>query len=121
LVVLPTEVLAGHGLGLRVDRPVRSAKRRAVLCLAPMIPIVIPQVALGVVFRLLYIPDYGLVNALLGQSGHSHILWLSQPTLAIFAVASVDIWQWTPFVYLIMFAGLQMVPPESVEAAQLDG
>jgi len=39
----------------------------------------------------------------------------------MFAVATVDIWQWTPFVYLIMFAGLQTVPSESVEAAQVDG
>ena len=38
------------------------------------------------------------------------ILWLSQPALAMFSVASVDIWQWTPFVYLVIFAGLQTVP-----------
>ena len=45
-------------------------------------------------------------------------------TLAIFAmlaVASVDVWQWTPFVYLVLFSGLQTVPRESVEAAQIDG
>jgi multiple sugar transport system permease protein len=120
-VVLPTEILAGLGLALLVHRTVRSSVLRAIIYVAAMIPIVIPQVAMGVVFRLLYIPDYGLINALLGQTGHDQILWLSEPPLAIFAVASVDIWQWTPFVYLIMFAGLQTVPPESVEAAQLDG
>jgi multiple sugar transport system permease protein len=120
-VVLPTEILAGLGLAVLVHRTVHSAVVRAIIYVAAMIPIVIPQVAMGVVFRLLYIPDYGLVNALLGQTGHDQILWLSVPPLAIFAVASVDIWQWTPFVYLIMFAGLQTVPPESVEAAQLDG
>src|SRR5205823_12159644 len=92
-----------------------------IIYVAAMIPIVIPQVAMGVVFRLLYIPDYGLINALLGQTGHDQFLWLSNPPLAIFAVASVDVWQWTPFVYLVMFAGLQTVPPESVEAAQIDG
>src|SRR5437879_3091240 len=92
LVVLPTEILVGLGLALLVHRSVRSPALRGVLYVAAMIPIVIPQVALGVVFRLLYIPDYGLVNALLGQSGHSQILWLSQPTLAIFSVASVDVW-----------------------------
>jgi multiple sugar transport system permease protein len=120
-VVLPTEILAGLGLALLVHRTVHSSVLRAIIYVAAMIPIVIPQVAMGVVFRLLYIPDYGLVNALLGQTGHDQILWLSSPPLAIFSVASVDIWQWTPFVYLIMFAGLQTVPSESVEAAQLDG
>ena len=121
IVVLPTEILLGLGLALLVHRTVKSRVLRAVIYVAAMIPIVIPQVAVGVVFRLLYIPDYGLINVLLGQTGNSQILWLSSPPLAIFAVASVDIWQWTPFVYLIMFAGLQTVPPESVEAAQLDG
>jgi multiple sugar transport system permease protein len=121
LVVLPTEILLGLGLALLVHRSVKSQLVRAVIYVAAMIPIVIPQVAVGVVFRLLYIPDYGLINALLGQTGHDQILWLSVPPLAIFSVASVDIWQWTPFVYLIMFAGLQTVPTESVEAAQLDG
>jgi multiple sugar transport system permease protein len=121
LVVLPTEILLGLGLALLVHRSIRSPVLRAIIYVAAMIPIVIPQVAMGVVFRLLYIPDYGLINALLGQTGHNQLLWLSNPQLAIFAVASVDIWQWTPFVYLVMFAGLQTVPPESVEAAQLDG
>jgi len=121
LVFLPTEILLGLGIALLVHRTVRSPLVRAAIYVAAMIPIVIPQVAVGVVFRLLYIPDYGLINVLLGQTGHDQILWLSNPSLAMFAVASVDVWQWTPFVYLIMFAGLQTVPPESVEAAQLDG
>jgi len=120
-VVLPTEILLGLGIALLVHRTIHSPILRAIIYVAAMIPIVIPQVAMGVVFRLLYIPDYGLINALLGQTGHDQILWLSNPPLAIFAVASVDIWQWTPFVYLVMFAGLQTVPPESVEAAQLEG
>jgi len=121
LIVMPTEILLGLGIALLVHRTVRAPAVRAIIYVAAMIPIVIPQVAVGVVFRLLYIPDYGLINVLLGQTGHDQILWLSDPSLAMFAVASVDIWQWTPFVYLIMFAGLQTVPPESVEAAQLDG
>jgi multiple sugar transport system permease protein len=121
LLVLPTEIVLGLGLALLVHRSIKSRILRAAIYVAAMIPIVIPQVAVGVVFRLLYIPDYGLINALLGQHGHDQILWLSNPTLAMFSVASVDVWQWTPFVYLIMFAGLQTVPPESIEAAQLEG
>ena len=49
------------------------------------------------------------------------ILWLSVPPLAMVSVASVDIWQWTAFVYLVLFAALQTVPHEAVEAAQVDG
>lgn len=120
-IVLPAEILLGLGLALLVHRTVRSAALRALVFVLAMIPIFIPQVAVGVVFRLVFAPNYGVLNAMLGLQGHDQILWLSQPQLAMLSVAIVDIWQWTPFVYLIMFAGLQTVPQESVEAAQVDG
>jgi multiple sugar transport system permease protein len=120
-IVLPTEILLGLGLALLVHRTVRSAVLRAVIFVAAMIPIFIPQIAVGVVFRLVFASEYGVINAVLGLRGHDQILFLSEPALAMLSVAIVDIWQWTPFVYLIMFAGLQTVPMESVEAAQVDG
>jgi multiple sugar transport system permease protein len=120
-IVLPCEILIGLGLALLVHRTIRSNALRAFIYVAAMVPIVIPQIAVGVVFRLVYAPDYGILNVMLGDISHNQPLWLSSPPLAMLAVASVDIWQWTPFVYLVMFAGLQTVPPESVEAAQVDG
>jgi len=120
-IALPIEILGGLGIALLVHRTVRSNVVRAAIYIAAMIPIVIPQIAVGVVFRLVYLPDYGILNVLLGQTGPSQPLWLSSPPLAMIATASVDVWQWTPFVYLVMFAGLQTVPSESVEAAQVDG
>ena len=120
-IALPIEILGGLGIALLVHRVVRSPAIRAAIYVAAMIPIVIPQIAVGVVFRLVYMPDYGILNVLLGQTGANQPLWLSSPPLAMIATASVDIWQWTPFVYLVLFAGLQTVPSESVEAAQVDG
>jgi multiple sugar transport system permease protein len=121
VIVLPIEVLGGLGLALLVQRTIKSTGLRAMIYVLATIPIVIPMIAVGVVFRLIYVADYGLLNVLLGATGKSQIFWLSSPPLAILSVASVDIWQWTPFVYLVLFAGFQTVPPESVEAAQLDG
>jgi multiple sugar transport system permease protein len=120
-IVLPTEILLGLGLALLVHRTVKSLVVRAAIYIAALIPIVIPQVAVGVVFRLVFVSDYGVLNLVLGKTGHDQILWLSVPQLALLSVATVDIWQWTPFVYLIMFAGLQTVSQESIEAAQVDG
>lgn len=120
-IALPIQILGGLGIALLVHRTVRSDIVRAAIYIAAIIPIVIPQIAVGVVFRLVYAPDYGILNVLLGQTGPNQPLWLSSPPLAMIATASVDIWQWTPFVYLVMFAGLQTVPSESVEAAQVDG
>ena len=120
-IALPIEILGGLGIALLVQRTVRSNAIRAAIYIAAMIPIVIPQIAVGVIFRLVYAPDYGILNVMLGQTGPNQPLWLSSPPLAMIATASVDIWQWTPFVYLVMFAGFQTVPSESVEAAQVDG
>jgi multiple sugar transport system permease protein len=120
-IVLPSEILLGLGLALLVHRTIRSAGLRALIYVLAMIPIFIPQIAVGVVFRLVFAPDYGILNVLLGDTGRNQLLWLSSPPLAMLSVAIVDIWQWTPFVYLVMFAGFQTVPSEAVEAAQVDG
>jgi multiple sugar transport system permease protein len=123
LIVLPTEILLGLAFALLVHRTVRRAGLRATLYVLAVLPLVVPPVAVGVVARLIYAPGYGVLNYLLQGVGvtHSEIDWLGVPLLAMGAVASVDIWQWTPFVYLVLFAGLQTVPRESVEAAQVDG
>jgi multiple sugar transport system permease protein len=64
-----------------------------------------------------------VLNVVLERLGliHQEIDFLGVPSLAMLSVASVDVWQWTPFVYLVLFSGLQTVPKEAVEAAQIDG
>jgi multiple sugar transport system permease protein len=123
LIVVPSEILIGLGLALLVHRTIRSPAIKAAIYIVAIIPIVIPGVAGGVIFRLIYAPEYGLLSFILEQVGliEQQILWLSVPQLAMFSVASVDIWQWTSFVYLVMFAALQTVPQEAVEAAEVDG
>ena len=123
VIVLPAEIVLGLGFALLVHRTVQSPGLRATLYILAVVPLVVPPVAVGVVARLIYAPGYGVLNVILERLGliHQEIEWLSVPALAMFSVASVDIWQWTPFVYLVLFAGLQTVPKESVEAAQVDG
>jgi multiple sugar transport system permease protein len=122
-IVLPAEIATGLFLAVLVHRTIRSAALRAVLYALAIIPIVIPPVAVGVVARLIFGPDYGVLNHLLLEAGiiEREIPWLSSPVGAMFSVGAVDIWQWTPFVYLVLFAGLQTVPHETVEASQVDG
>jgi multiple sugar transport system permease protein len=122
-IVLPTEILGGLALALLVHRSVRSIVLRAAIYVLAIVPLVVPPVAVGVIARLIYAPGYGVLNQVLLRLGviQSEIQWLGNPVLAMVSVASADIWQWTPFVYLVLFAGLQTVPHESVEAAQVDG
>jgi multiple sugar transport system permease protein len=123
LIVLPTEILLGLGFALLVHRAVKRPGLRATLYVLAVLPLVVPPVAVGVVARLIYAPGYGVLNYVLEtlHLTHAEIQWLGVPILAMGSVASVDIWQWTPFVYLVLFAGLQTVPRESIEAAQVDG
>lgn len=123
VLVLPTEILLGLGLALLVHRMIRSTAARAAIFVMAVVPLVVPPVAVGVIARLFYAPGYGVINQVLMRSGLTdhEIGFLSHPFLAMLSVASVDVWQWTAFVYLVLFAGLQTVPREMVEAARVDG
>jgi len=123
VLVLPAEIALGLGLALLVQRTIRSAAVKAFIYIMAVVPLVVPPVAVGVIARLFYAPGYGVVNQVLMRMGiiPHEIGFLSNPVLAMVSIASVDIWEWTPFVYLVLFAGLQTVPAEAVEAARVDG
>src|SRR5262245_42297881 len=68
-------------------------------------------------------PDFGAVNGTLKGVGVNTeaLTWTASPLLSFASVIAVDIWQWTPFVFLILLAGLQAIPQEPYEAAVIDG
>ena len=86
-----------------------------------IVPMVIAPVVVGIIWRLLYSADVGLfsfaVNALTGRT----VSVLSNPTLALPALILVDVWEWTPFMFLLLLAGIQSLPQEPFEAARVDG
>jgi multiple sugar transport system permease protein len=86
-----------------------------------IIPVFASPVALGLTWRYMYQPGYGLINYLLESVGLPRINWLASTEWALPAVIAVDVWQWTPFVALILLAGIQSISPEITEAAELDG
>jgi multiple sugar transport system permease protein len=86
-----------------------------------IIPVFASPVALGLTWRYMYQPGYGLINHFLESVGLPRINWLASPQWALPAVIAVDVWQWTPFVALILLAGMQSISPEITEAAELDG
>ena len=90
-----------------------------------MYPLMIAPVVAGLLWRFLLIDNFGIVNQLLYEwgllSSPDQIQWLSDPQIALFAVAIPDIWLTTSFITLVLFAGLQNIPGEMVEAARIDG
>jgi multiple sugar transport system permease protein len=86
-----------------------------------IIPIMIAPVVVGLLWRYLFDANFGLINHVVSLLGLEPKVWLGTPGLALPAVIITDIWQWTPFMFLLFLAGLQGLPKDPVEAAQVDG
>ena len=86
-----------------------------------IIPMVITPVVVAIVFRLIYASDVGMITTLLMALGGGHVEILGDPTKAFIGLVALDVWEWTPLMFLILLAGLQSLPQEPFEAARVDG
>jgi multiple sugar transport system permease protein len=86
-----------------------------------IIPMVIPPIVAGLTWRFMYDEAIGVINYLISLLGLAPQPWLGSPSLALPAIIVTDIWQWTPFIMLIVLAGLHALPEEPFEAARVDG
>lgn len=114
------ELIFGFALALAVDRVARNWLGR-LYSTALMVPLMIPTIAAALVWRMLLNPQYGAVNGFFTDLGGTSIDFLGDPTLARWSIIVVDVWQWTPFVFLLLLAGLRSLPEEPFEAALVDG
>jgi multiple sugar transport system permease protein len=114
------ELLLGLGLACALA-PRRFANNLASTIL--LLPFAVTPVVSALIWRELLNPNYGWVDYYLQRVGliHQPIEWLSSAPTAWVAMVSLDVWQWTPFVALILMAGLQGLPQEPKEAAAVDG
>jgi multiple sugar transport system permease protein len=112
------QMLLGFALALlstRIDRG-RTVYRAIFL-----LPILVPGIVIGAMWKLMYNFDFGVINQLAGAVGLPVRDWLGSPELALAAVIVVDVWHWTPFVFLLLLAGLESLPQDVYEAAKVDG
>ena len=117
---LTGEFLLGLGLALLLNEQIRG---RGLFRASLLVPMMLPTVVVGVVWRLMLNPNFGAINGTLKQIGVNteSLTWTASPRLALLSVIVVDVWQWTPFVFLVLLAGLQAIPQEPYEAALIDG
>ena len=94
---------------------------RWVVRIALLLPWAMPQVITGAMFAWLFNSQYGLFNDLLTRIGIQPIYWFLNPTAAVVAFTITTIWKTSSFVALILLGGLQSIPAELEEAAQIDG
>ena len=119
-VSVTLEVCLGFAIALTLNAqfPARGALRAAVL-----IPWAIPTVVSAKMWAWMLQDVYGVINALLLKVGiiSTPVAWTASPHLAMVALIAVDVWKTTPFVALILLAGLQLLPADLFEAARVDG
>jgi len=112
------EFLAGLGLALLFAQPFRFLRTLRVLILLPLF--VVPVVG-ATMWRVIFHPEMGVLNYYLAALGLGRPPWLSDPKLALVSITLVDAWRTIPFMFLVIYAGLEVLPPELFEAAAVDG
>ena len=86
-----------------------------------LLPILLPPIVIGSIWRLMYGFDFGIFNYLLAFFGVYPLDWLGNSTLAFTSIVILDVWHWTPFVVLLLLAGLESLPTDVYEAGRVDG
>ena len=112
------EYTLGFGLAMLVWREVRYKRLFRVLFLVPMMT---TPVIMSVIWRTIFHESLGPLNNFLNTFGMDSVPWLSTAGMAVVSVIIVEVWQWTPFMFLLMLAGLLSLPKEPFQAAAVDG
>ncbi len=118
VVAVTLEIIFGLGLALLLNRELRGQSVFRVLLMLPMMA---TPVAVGYTWRMLYHVTNGPINHILRVLNLPMGTWLSDGSTSLMSVIITDIWQWTPFAFIILLAGLQSLPAEPFEAAKVDG
>ncbi|NLS05306.1 sugar ABC transporter permease [Rhizobium sp. P32RR-XVIII] len=117
-IAVTLEFLLGLGLALLFDKYIRRLNFLKTILLVPMM---IPPIAVALTWKLIYQPQFGVLNELMYRLGLPAQAWAGDVNLAMATIIAADVWEWTPFIFLLMLAGLASLPTEPYEAAQVDG
>lgn len=117
-LVTVIEVSLGLALALLLSGSIRG---RGAFSSLLIIPIIMPPVAVSVAWFFMYDYEFGVFNYILNQLGAPSVRWLSDPAIALYAMMAVDVWQATPFAFLLLYAAILSLPRDPYEAASIDG
>ncbi len=114
------ELIIGMGVALVLNQSFRG---RGIVRTISLLPWALPTALMGLVWAWVFNDQYGVVNDILGRMGliETGISWLGNPTLAMVAVILADVWKTTPFIALLLLAGLQSISSDLYEAHSIDG
>jgi raffinose/stachyose/melibiose transport system permease protein len=117
-VTSAAKVVLGLALALLLTSPVLG---RGYLRAVVFFPVLVSTIGIGITFKALMDPFHGIINGVLGSIGLPTPGWLTDPALALWSVAAVDVWKGVGIATLIFIAGIVAIPQEYFEAARVDG
>src|SRR5262249_14017972 len=117
-LTVAVELGLGLGIALLLVKPSRLNNLASILLLLPLMTA--PALA-SLMWKLMTNPNFGILSYLVGLIGFTDFKWASDPSTALFTVTLVDIWVYTPFIMILLLAGLRSLPKAPFEAAALDG
>lgn len=112
------ELVIGLAIALLLRR---STLINNIISVALMLPLMVAPVIATLMWKLMTDPSYGILSYLISLAGIDGFRWAAAPSTALFTVVLVDIWVYTPFMIILLLAGLRSLPTQPFEAAQLDG
>ena len=118
VAAVSSQFLLAFFLALVLDRTMRGIGLLRTLFI---IPVFLSPTVVGLLWRNMYFADRGVVDYLFTRVGLPAVHWVGQASTSMAGVLIMDAWEWTPFVALVLLAGIQSVPPDIREAAELDG
>jgi multiple sugar transport system permease protein len=119
-IVLPVQTVLGLAIAMIIES--RRWARRILLPIV-LLPVLVMPIVVAYIWQQLWESPYGVADQFLGLIvGHPVATdWVSHPSTAFAAIVVTEIWEWTPFMVLVLLAGLLAIPPEIREAAEVDG
>ncbi len=117
-VAVPLELFFGIIIALTLNKNVPFKNFFRSILLSPMF---LAPVAVALMFRFMLNSEFGIISYFLNSMGLPSVAWFSEAPLAMLTIIAIDVWQWTPFVMIMVLAGLEALPDEPYEAAKIDG
>jgi len=121
LMTVPAQIIIGLGLAVFVREKIKNTFLVEMARGVFIIPMVIPPIVAALIWKILFTPPVSILNYVVTSFGANQLAWLGDPDLALVAIAVASVWEFFPFCFLLLYAGLLSLPEEPYEAAMVDG
>ncbi len=123
VIAIPIELVISLALAISLFELENHISKKFITIIRSVVivPFVVMPTVTGVIWRLIFMPNFGLASEIFEILHLPNIDWLGQSTNSMIAVIIMDIWMWVPFLFIILYAAVQSLPMEAFEAALVDG